>query len=121
MADPDLLTVTAADGRELLAAARSGWARPVPDCPGWTAADLAGHMGAILGWMAKIVTTGEAVPRSDRETPPTDHDLLATWYEAHLDRTIGILASAPADSRTWTFSSRGDHRVGWWRSPVSQG
>src|ERR1700761_475051 len=72
--EPDLLTVTAADGQDLLTAAEGDWSRPVPDCPGWTAADLVGHMGAILGWMAKIVTTGEAVPRRERETPPADQD-----------------------------------------------
>jgi hypothetical protein len=38
----DLLTVTAADGRDLLFAAQSDWSRPVQDCPGWTAADLVG-------------------------------------------------------------------------------
>lgn len=115
MPESSLLTTTAADGRDLLAAAQADWSRPVPDCPGWTAADLTGHMGAILGWMAKIVTTGEAVPRRERETPPADRDALAAWYAAHLDRTIGILTAAPADSPAWTFSSRGDHRVSWWR------
>jgi uncharacterized protein (TIGR03083 family) len=110
-----LLTISAADGRDLLADAQADWSRPVPDCPGWTAADLTGHMGAILGWMAKIVTTGQAVPRRERETPPADRDALAAWYAAHLDRTIGILTAAPADSPAWTFSRRGDHRVSWWR------
>ena len=113
--EPALLTVAAADGRDLLAAARADWSRPVPDCPAWSAADLVGHMGAILGWMARIVTTGEAVPRSDRETPPADHGILTGWYTAHLDRTLSILAAAAPDSVVWTFSSRGDHRVSWWR------
>lgn len=115
MPEPDLLTVAAGDGRDLLAAAQPDWSRPVPACPGWTAADLVGHMGAILGWMAKIVATGEAVPRRDREMPPADRDALAAWFTAHLDQTVGSLAAAPAESRVWTFSSRGDHRVRWWR------
>jgi uncharacterized protein (TIGR03083 family) len=115
MPELGLLTVTAADGRDLLTAAQADWSRPVPDCPGWTAADLVGHMGAILGWMAKIVTTGEAVPRRERETPPAGRDALAAWYTAHLDRTLSILTTAAADLAAWTFSSRGDHRVGWWR------
>ena len=115
MPDPGLLMVAAADGRDLLAAAQTDWSRPVPGCPGWTAADLAGHTGAILGWMAKIVTTGEAVPRRDREVPPADQDALAAWYAAHLDRTLSILTAAAADAPVWTFSSRGDQRVSWWR------
>lgn len=111
----DPLMVAAADGRDLLAVAQSDWSRPVQDCPGWNAADLVGHMGAILGWIAKIVTSGQAVPRRDRETPPADRDTLAAWYEAHLDRTLTILTATPPGSWTWTFSSRGDQRVSWWR------
>ena len=115
MPELDLLTVTAADGRDLLVAAQSDWSRPVQDCPGWTAADLVGHMGAILGWIAKIVTSGQAVPRRDRETPPADRDTLAAWYRAHLNRTLSILTATPPESRAWTFSSSGDQRVSWWR------
>ena len=70
MPELDLATVTAADGRDLLAAAETDWLRPVPHCPGWNAADLVGHMGAILSWIARIIATGERVSRRDRETPP---------------------------------------------------
>ena len=113
--EPQLLNAAAADGRALLAAAQADWARPVPACPGWDAAALTGHMGAILGWMARIVTTGEAVPRSERETPPPGGDELARWYASHLERTLGILADADEAARVWTFSSRGDTSAGWWR------
>jgi uncharacterized protein (TIGR03083 family) len=111
----DILTVTAADGQDLLSVAQSDWSRPVQDCPGWNAADLVGHMGAILGWIATIVTSGQAVPRRDRETPPADRDTLAAWYRAHLNRTLSILTDTPPESRAWTFSSNGDQRVSWWR------
>jgi uncharacterized protein (TIGR03083 family) len=111
----DILTVTAADGQDLLTVAQSDWSRPVQDCPGWNAADLVGHMGAILGWIATIVTSGQAVPRRDRETPPADRDTLAAWYRAHLNRTLSILTATPPESRAWTFSSNGDQRVSWWR------
>jgi uncharacterized protein (TIGR03083 family) len=117
--DVGLLTAAAADGRDLLAAAKADWSRPVPDCPGWTAAGLVGHMGAILGWMATIVTTSGAVPRRDREVPPADHGALAAWYSAHLDRTLSILAAAAPRTPVWTFSSRGDQQVSWWRRRVA--
>ncbi len=119
MAQLDLLTVTAGDGRDLLAAAQSDWSRPVLDCPGWNAADLVGHMGAILGWIAKIVTSGQAVPRRDREIPPADRNTLTSWYEAHLDRTLSIVTATPPKSWAWTFSSRGDQQVCWWRRRVA--
>ncbi len=113
--EADLLTVAAADGQDLLTAAEGDWARPVPDCPGWTAADLVGHMGAILGWMAKIVTTGQAVPRRDRETPPAGQEALTAWYATHLDKTVAVLTATPPESSVWTFSCVGNHRAGWWR------
>jgi uncharacterized protein (TIGR03083 family) len=115
MAGLDLLTVTAADGRDLLAAAEADWSRPIPHCPDWDAAGLVGHMGGILAWMATIVTTGERVDRRDRERAPADRGELATWYSAHLDRTVDILTSTDPATPTWTFSRRGEHRVGWWR------
>jgi uncharacterized protein (TIGR03083 family) len=113
---PELdLAVTTADGRDLLTAAETDWLRPVPHCPGWDAAGLVGHMGAILGWIARIVATGERVARRDRETPPAEHAALASWYSAHLRRTVDILTATDADSPAWTFSSRGERRAGWWR------
>jgi uncharacterized protein (TIGR03083 family) len=113
---PELdLTITKADGRDLLTAAETDWLRPVPHCPGWDAADLVGHMGAILGWIARIVATGERVARRDRETPPAEHAALASWYSAHLSRTLDILTATDVDSPAWTFSSRGERRAGWWR------
>jgi uncharacterized protein (TIGR03083 family) len=89
----DLAVVTAADGRDLLAAAQTDWARPVPHCPGWDAAALVGHMGGILAWMGAVVSTGERVSRRETQAPPGDPATLATWYSAHLD----------------------DNRVSWWR------
>ena len=107
MPELDLVTVTAAGGRDLLAAAERDWLRPVPHCPGWNAADLVGHTGAILGWIAKIIATGERVAGRDRETPPAG--------PAALDCTLDVLTATPADSPAWTFSSRGERRAGWWR------
>ena len=109
-----LLASAAEDGRGLLAAATVDWDRRIPDCPAWNAADLAGHMGSILAWMATIVTTGRAVARADREPPPADRSTLAAWFEGHLARTLAIMGQADPDAPAWTFSSRGDHRVGWW-------
>src|SRR5260370_26626921 len=121
MPELDLPTTTAADGRDLLAAAETDWSQPIPHCPGWDAADLVGHMGGILAWMARIVATGVSVARGDRETPPAGRAALASWYAAHLDRTLDILTTTPADSPAWTFSSRGERRAGWWRPPLAQG
>lgn len=111
----DLVAVTATDGDALLAAAKADWSRPIVHCPGWDAAALVAHVGGVLSWMARIVLTGEPVDRRDRETPPAPEAELADWYSRHLDRTIDVLTTASPDVSTWTFSSRGDRRVAWWR------
>ena len=89
MPELDLATVTAADGRDLLAAAETDWLRPVPHRPGWNAADLVGHMGAILGWIARIIATGERVAGRDRETPPAGPAALAGMSH-HFDSPTAI-------------------------------
>jgi len=103
-----------ADGRALVAAAESNWARPVPDCPDWDTAGLVRHTGAVLAWMAAIVVTGE--PANFGSLPPApDHDAdLSAWFLANLDRTVGALQDADPQQQVWTFSSLGNHRMSWW-------
>ena len=110
-----LLTSSANDGRLLLAAAETGWDRPIPHCPDWDAAGLVRHTGGILEWMAAVVTSGARVSRRSLDPAP-ENPRLASWYLAALDRTLGVLGSAEPGSETWTFSSSGDRRVSrWWR------
>jgi hypothetical protein len=122
-----LLASAADDGRALLAAAGADWDRRIPDCPAWNAAELFGHMGAILAWIATIVTTGQAVARKDRESPPADRRALPAWYEGHLARTLTILGEADPGTPAWTFSSRaitgptGGSVASPWRSPYIAG
>jgi uncharacterized protein (TIGR03083 family) len=102
------------DARSLLAVAEGDWERTVPQCPGWDTAELVRHMGGILLWMAAVVTSGERVSRRSADPAPADPAELPSWYLAGLDHTLDVLGSADPDSPTWTFSSTGDHRVGWW-------
>jgi uncharacterized protein (TIGR03083 family) len=108
------LHTAAEDARCLLAAARTGWGRPVRQCPGWDAAGLVRHMGGILVWMAAVVTSGERVSRRTLDPAPEDASDLPRWYLASLDRALDVLGSAGPGSGTWTFSSTGDRRVAWW-------
>jgi uncharacterized protein (TIGR03083 family) len=109
-----LLQSAESDARALLNAAETGWARPVPDCPGWDAAELVHHTDRVFRWMAAIVTSGARVRRGDGEVGPEDPDELAAWYLTGLDRVLEALGSADPDAETWTFSSTGDRRVRWW-------
>ncbi len=108
------LQVAAEDARSLLAAARTDWDRPVPQCPGWDAAELVRHTGGILAWMAAVVTSGERVSRRSLDPEPSDPADLPSWYLARLDRALGALGSVRPGAETWTFSSTGDHRSAWW-------
>ncbi len=111
----DLLRSAADDARLLLAAARSGWERTVPDCPGWDAADLVRHQGGIFAWMAAVVTSGQRVSRRGLAPAPAEAAELPGWYLDSLDQAIDVLGSADPGAETWTFSSTGDLRVGWWQ------
>lgn len=115
MAEPNFLTVIAEDGRDLLTAARSDWSRPIPHCPDWDAGELVGHMGGILDWIAKIVSSGERVRMRERAVPPAERGELAGWYSAQLDHALDVLAAADPGATTWTFSTLGADRVDWWR------
>jgi uncharacterized protein (TIGR03083 family) len=109
-----LLHTSAEDARALLAAAETGWERPVPHCPDWNAADLVRHTGVILLWMAAIVTSRERVSRRTLDPAPEDLADLPPWYLTNLERTLEVLGSSDPESETWTFASSGDRRVGWW-------
>lgn len=114
MEPTQLLSVADRDARDLLAAAETGWKRPIPQCPEWTATDLVSHTGGIFLWMNAIVTGGERVSRSTLDPAPEDAFELASWYLSALEGTLGTFGAADPDSEVWTFSSSGDRRVSWW-------
>ena len=111
---PDPVSVRT-DGQVLRRAAERAWDTPVVACPDCTAGVLLGHVGVILDWAGRIVSTGETVPRSERVTPPEDRDECLAWYEEQLERTTGILADTPSERATWVFASRGTPAAWWWR------
>jgi uncharacterized protein (TIGR03083 family) len=110
-----LINVAEVDGIDLLGAAVSNWAWPVTNCPQWDIADLVRHTGGIFGWIASLIATGERVSRRALPPAPTGLDALPFWYTQNLDAVLQELRRADRDAAVWTFSSRGDHRVAWWR------
>ena len=110
----EILNATRGDATALLTAAESDWNRPVPHCPEWDQAQLVRHTGGILAWMAAIVTSRGQVSRRTLDPAPADTAELPVWYLHHLEETLYVLSTTDPDTATWTFSSLGDHRVGWW-------
>ncbi|MBC2878739.1 MULTISPECIES: maleylpyruvate isomerase family mycothiol-dependent enzyme [Streptomyces] len=113
-------------------AARAGDAPLVPSCPGWTVADLTGHLGWVHRFVARIVrdrlqdapehldTTFLDLPADragwpDPERPPTHGPVpasLVDWYAAGAAALASRFAERdPADS-VWTWSA--DRTTGFW-------
>ena len=115
MNEEPLLDVVAVDGRTLIAAANSNWTRPIPDCPGWDAAALVRHTGGVLAWMAAIVESGERASFRSLPPAPADDAGLSAWFLDNVRRTVGVLRDAAPEREVWTFSTIGEHTVGWWR------
>jgi uridine kinase len=83
---------------------------PVPTCPGWTVADLVGHLGAVQRWATTAVTE----QRGDGEfgAAPTDAEELAAWFRTGAADLLKALVAADAADPAWTF---GDPRaVAFW-------
>jgi uncharacterized protein (TIGR03083 family) len=88
----------------------------VPDCPGWTLADLGDHLGGVHAWARGIVTTGSP---SDAPSGPTDRALLADWYADHAASLLDALMNADPGAEVWTFGPR-PRAVSFWlrRQPL---
>jgi HAD superfamily hydrolase (TIGR01509 family) len=71
----------------------------VPSCPGWTLADLAGHLTDIHRWALDQLTRTEPDDPGDPDDPeaPEPAD-LADRFRAGADRLVAVLRARPADA-----------------------
>ncbi len=83
----------------------------VPACPGWTLADLAGHVGGIYQWAAHAITEG--TPDAQLEPAPVGRASLVDWYDGQAGRLIDLLSNLPPDVPAWTFGPR-PRTVAFW-------
>jgi len=99
-----------ATGRFADAAASGDLEAPVPTCPGWTLADLIGHLGWVHRWAAHAVTDGTPDGNSPYAGDPPD---MVEWYRDSAQHLVDVLASRDPDAPAWTF---GPQKVaGFWR------
>ncbi len=94
-----LVLVALAEDAELSAA--------VPTCPGWSVADLLGHLGGVHRWVLGILASRERAPFPD---PPDDG--LVAWFQEGARLLVDGLAGEDPASVCWTFAP--PHEVGWW-------
>jgi uncharacterized protein (TIGR03083 family) len=91
----------------------------VPSCPGWTIADLVGHVAEVHWFWGTDVEVRASDPDQVEEAKPeapTAYADLVGWGRAQADRMIGILAATPDDVPVWTWAlEAADHTVGFIR------
>ena len=71
--------------------------KSVPSCPGWTVADLFGHVVSNHRWVRTILRTRE---RAD--APPPTPDPVADFVDSVADQLIAVRNIAP-DEPCWNF------------------
>jgi uncharacterized protein (TIGR03083 family) len=91
-----------ADADRLFDAVAPALDRPVPTCPGWTCARLAGHVGRVHRWTAGWVRSGEGV---EVERAPEGPDVVA-WARAGTNLLVEALESASSDGPVDTWAGR---------------
>lgn len=75
-------------------------ALPVPDCPGWTLADLGRHLAEVHSWARGIVTTGESGEPDEITTDPRE---LAGAYRDQAARLLEALRGTDPETPVWTM------------------
>lgn len=71
--------------------------KAVPSCPGWTVADLFGHVGANHRWVRTILRT-----RSRADAPVPGPDPVADFVDSVADQLIAVRSIVP-DEPCWNF------------------
>jgi uncharacterized protein (TIGR03083 family) len=116
----DFLTAIRRDSDRFYATADSADpARPVPNCPDWTIADLVWHLGGCHWfWGTDIETRAsgpEEIEQAKPERPAGYGDVVA-WGRAQADRMLHLLETTPDDVTVWTWAlDDTQHNVGFIR------
>jgi hypothetical protein len=91
MPELDLQRSTAADGRDLLAAAEADWSRPIPHCLAGDAADRNDLAAWYLAHLDRIL---DILSRADPEAPTwtfsSSGDLGVAWWRRRLAVELAI-------------------------------
>jgi uncharacterized protein (TIGR03083 family) len=75
--------------------------RPVPGCPGWDLAALAGHLGGVHRWARSAVV--QARPGVLSEAGPDDSRDIAAWFAEGAAALAATLRATEPATGCWTF------------------
>jgi len=108
-----------ADGPAFLAALKEAEpATPVPSCPGWTAVDLAHHLGSVYRWVNMHVVRG-MTDKPDRSYSDVAAEPAAPdpvdWCQAQLSALIGTLEVLDPEMPAWNWAPRAKNVAFWQR------
>ncbi len=116
----DQLTALRAEADALLdACRRAGLDAPVPPCPGWDVAALAGHVGFIHRWATHIVTTGQRPGKGALGERPAREDSIA-YLASGIAPLVEALGAADPAAPCWTFSPAPQVAGFWVRRQVQE-
>ncbi|GAB3591480.1 maleylpyruvate isomerase family mycothiol-dependent enzyme [Angustibacter peucedani] len=95
---------------------------PVPTCPGWTAVDLARHVGDVYAHKVAVLTLGRA-PKPGEWPLGDDLDLAAALdrHDAVVAELADRLAGLDPAAHAWTWmEGAGEQTVGAWARRMAQ-
>jgi uncharacterized protein (TIGR03083 family) len=103
----EYLTTLRRDIAALLVAVRdAGPGAPVPDCPGWTAGDLAWHVADVWSWWATIVADRATAPGDGPPLErPDSFDEVVAVAEDWGRRLDDVLTATDPATPHWTWGS----------------
>jgi uncharacterized protein (TIGR03083 family) len=87
--------------------------RPVPGCPGWDLAALAGHLGGVHRWARGAITEGR--PGEIDEAGPDDPRDIAAWFAEGAAALAETLRATDPATPCWTFGPQPRTAAFWQR------
>jgi uncharacterized protein (TIGR03083 family) len=108
------------DGAIVAGLARDGdLAAPVPSCPGWTLADLVGHLGTVYRIQGARAGAGSA-ERLDPPRPKPPATGLADWYDESFASIVDVLEATDPGAPAWNWAPDEPKVAAFWRRRMAQ-
>ena len=101
----DFVAAIAEHSAGFAAAADGNLDAEVEHCPGWTVADLVGHLTEVHWFWGTIVEERlEAPPEEARRPPTASRDRLIETFRTGAERLVTVLRGANGEDHVWTWA-----------------
>jgi uncharacterized protein (TIGR03083 family) len=87
---------------------------PVPSCPGWTLADLTGHLTGLFAWVRRNVGRGVIDAPERFEEWSGDGDVVAAWTDEYVE-LLATLDALDPENPAWNWAPQPKKAVFWHR------